>query len=356
VIRGNVVRAGHGERRPEKILGSGLGTLSYQTFVFDTADVSFVADPTLASGLRADIAVKVAEQRWQEVFSLRDSEPADTHYTVRMTEEGYLQIGFGDGVNGRRLPTGTDNVRIAYRVGVGLRGNVPAGSLQTIARPHPLVDSVRQPDKATGGSDLEDKQSLRESAPVSLATIERAVTLEDFANLACSRSDVWDARAFHQPTLGDRCQGVRVTVVPAGGGDLKGLAVELRDFLQTQALPYVRVQVDPYQDAYISLNIRLSIDTAAFDPETVQANVQAALLEAFSLRKRKLGQALYIGEVYRVVERVRGVANSVCEILNKLKGPDEKPLIVRPRLDQVLYLHRDRDKSTLYLSYERYTP
>jgi len=134
----------------------------------------------------------------------------------------------------------------------------------------------------------------------------------------------------------------------------------LGDFLQAHALPYVQVKVARYEDAYLSLLIRLSIDTTAFDPETIQANVRAALFEAFSLRKRKLGQACYIGEVYRIAERVQGVANSVCAFMENtlgsleiFRGSDEVVRIVHPLARQVLYLHRDR--STLELSYERDT-
>ena len=50
-------------------------------------------------------------------------------------QEGELFIVFGDATNGRRLPTGMNNVRIGYRVGSGLRGNLPAGRLENAVRP-----------------------------------------------------------------------------------------------------------------------------------------------------------------------------------------------------------------------------
>jgi hypothetical protein len=362
IIRGNVVRVGHGERKPEKVLGSGAASRSHQAFVFETPEVSFVPDPTLTPGVRADIAISVADQRWEQTSTLNESGPTDPHYTVRMTEDGYLRIGFGDATNGRRLPTGMNNVRIGYRVGSGLRGNLPAGSLENTVRPHRLIERARQPLPATGGNDMEDKRSLREAAPRSLLTMERAVSLLDFANLACSHSSVWDARAFPKTGTLDHYVHVDVTVVPAGGGELQGLQFELRAFLQSHSAQHIRVAVERFEDLKLKLEVELQIDTTAFDPETVQENVKAALHEAFKLRQRKLGQALSLGEVYRVVEQVRGVANSVCTFTESMyvgpnppvaeRGPDGAARIARPGPRQVLYL--DDVAADLTISYRGY--
>ena len=165
LITGNVVLAGHGETSGGKVLGSGDATQSSQFFVFEQENVSFVPDAIQPSGVRAAIDVRVEGKTWQQVGSLNDSDPADHHYTVRMTERQYLKIAFGDGAHGRRLPTGSNNVRLIYRVGTGLEGNLPAGSLTKPAKPHRLVKAVRQPMATTGGNDMEGVESLRENAP-----------------------------------------------------------------------------------------------------------------------------------------------------------------------------------------------
>jgi len=106
LIYANVVCAGHGERKPEKILGSGDATQSNQSFIMAVKDVSFIPDATMSSGVRADIDVAVDGQIWQQVSAFNDSSPTDIHYIVRMTEEAFLNISFGDGVLARRLPSG----------------------------------------------------------------------------------------------------------------------------------------------------------------------------------------------------------------------------------------------------------
>ncbi|GLI36895.1 hypothetical protein KI811_14750 [Geobacter hydrogenophilus] len=314
LIAGNVLLFGHGEGKGEKVLGSGDATRANQSFVFAETGVSFVADPTQPAGVRAAIDLSVAGRVWEQVGSFASSGPTDHHYTVRMTEAGQLLIAFGDGVRGRRLPTGVNNVRLTFRSGTGLGGNLPAGSAFKPSRPHRLVEKVRQPLDATGGNDREGVESLRENAPATLLTLERAVSLDDFGWLAMSQSSVWQARAFSRPTGLGRNDKVEVVVVPAGGGALGTLAVTLTAFLVAHAVPEVEVTVLPYESRTFALEVLLTVDAAAYKPDVVTAAVKIALQDAFSLKKRKLGQSLFLSEVYQVVEGVTGVEHSVAVI------------------------------------------
>jgi hypothetical protein len=345
LLYGNAVAAGHGEAKEEKVLGSGDAAQSGQVFVFTEKGVSFVADPNQPAGVRADIEVRVGDRVWQQVPTLADSGQADPHYVVRMTEDGGIELTFGDGRNGRRLPTGTNNVRLAYRVGTGLAGNLPAGSLEKPARPHPLVEAVSQPLPSTGGNDMQGVEELRATAPASISTLGRAVSLEDFGRLAASQSSVWQARAFPLRAAFGRQESVRVVVVPAGGGPLEGLAASLPAFLEAHALPGVSVSVDPYVSVPVDLRVTLQIETGQFDPDRVVAAVRERLLATFGLRARRLGQALRLGEVYSVVEGVSGVSSSLCI----LSGDAARNQVTAPA-DGIIHL--DAVASSLIVTYK----
>ena len=314
VIHANVVTAGHGETQPERILGSGNATLSHQEFLFPMSNVSFVPDSTQVSGVRADIRVIVdGGEPWTQVSRFNQSRPTDLHYTVRMTEAGYLRVVFGDGVNGRRLPTGENNVRIAWRMGSGLAGNLDADSLKKLAHPHPRIEAIDQPLCASGGNDMESVTSLRSSAPASLMTMERAVSVKDFAALAASHSSVWSAHA----ELESSGRVVRVIVVPAQGGSLEPIAQSLKAFLQSHALPGVGIKLEGYKSEILELDITLGIDSARFEPDAVQAEVESSLLQRFALENRAIGAPVYLSDVYQCVEAVRGVEYSVCKFKEK---------------------------------------
>jgi hypothetical protein len=351
VLRGNVVQAGHGESKPEKVLGSGDAARSNQRFIFREEGVSFVADATQPSGVRADITVRVEDRAWQQVANLRDSGPADAHYAVRMTEDGYLAIELGDGRHGRRLPTGGNNVRISFRVGTGLAGNLAAGSLAKAARPHRLVKSVRQPLAATGGNDMEDVRSLKENAPASVLTLERAVSVGDLGHLAARQSSVWQARAFSLPTGLSRRESVEVVVVPAGGGELsEALAESLRKTLQAHTLPGVDVHMASATKTPFHVDATLRVKSAEYDPDQVIESVRQALLDGFSLEQRRLGQDLFLSEVYQVVEGIQGVESSICTI----NGNN-----TFRRLDalnrEVVYLEPDPETPNIALRYEEWS-
>ncbi|WP_218188452.1 baseplate J/gp47 family protein, partial [Desulfosarcina cetonica] len=177
-----------------------------------------------------------------------------------------------------------------------------------------LVDTMRQPMAATGGNDMETVASLRENAPATLLTLERAVSLTDFAFLAMSQSSVWQAKAFSRPTGLGRNQKIEVVVVPAGGGELGTLGDTLTRFLLAHAIPGIEVAVLPYEEVTFSLEVLLTVDAEQFIPETVVQAVDDALQAAFSLQRRGLGQDLFLSEVYAVVEAVEGVRHSVAVV------------------------------------------
>lgn len=316
VIHGNVVDAGHGVMRPQRVLGSGDATRSHQLFTLDVDDLSFVPDASMTSGVGAALTVRVVDETWAQVDNLKDSGPTDKHYQVRLDEDGKASIGFGDGRHGRRLPSGGNNLRVAFRQGVGGAGNLEAGSLTKLVKPHPLLEQVLQPIESSGGADRESTSNLRSNAASTLLALGRAVSLKDFAQLARGHSSIWQARASRQPPGLGRRERVEVVVVAAGGGSLStALQDELERYLGERAQPSVQVTVKDYHPIGFKLRVKLRIRSSAFDTQEVADAVCAALEDRFSVLRRELGQVLYRGEVYQVVDSVVGVENSECSIV-----------------------------------------
>jgi predicted phage baseplate assembly protein len=339
-LSGNVVLAGHGESKPIKVLGSGNGALNHQRFLLEVNDVSFVPDPAMPSGVRADLVVSVAGEVWAQVANLRDSGPAQAHYQVRQSEDGTLWIEFGDGRNGRRLPTGGNNVVAKYRQGVGAGGILEAGSLVKPVHPHPLVAAVRQAMDASGGGERESAASLRENAASALLALERAVSLGDYAALARGNAGVAQASAFRLATGRGQREKVEVVVVPAAGGSFTpALKASLEAFLLGHSLPGVQVIVSGYQSLPVRLKATVRVRPEAFEPEVVEAAVAAALAGTFALERRRLGQALYRSEVYAVVDAVDGVENSDVEILIGAQESAAAKRVVKDASGRVLAVH-----------------
>jgi predicted phage baseplate assembly protein len=285
-----------------------------------------------------------------------------------MQEDGTLTIAFGDGRRGRRLPSGTNNVRIKYRTGAGLAGNLAPYNLVKEVKPHPLVDGLLQPLAAAGGNDMEAADSMRANAPASVLTIERAVSLSDFTHLAATNSSVWQARAFRLPPDPGRADRIEVAIVPAGGGSLGTLGETLKDFLTAHALPGVQVSITAYQAIILDLSLTLRIKEDEFDPDLVAEAVRQAVLTAFALEKAQLGEPLFRSQVLKVVEGVAGVENCRCEInpdgfrdetgaatepRHVAYGPDGSVKRVSTQARQVIYL--DKDLSNLAITTQAFS-
>jgi predicted phage baseplate assembly protein len=120
--------------------------------------------------------------RWHEVSDFLSSSPRDRHFTVDR-ESGAVR--FGDSTQGRIPAVGANNIRLRrYQTGGGAFGNKPAGTITQLRTSVPYVDSVINLEPALGGQDVEDWEAVRERGARWLRHRERAITMEDYEDLA----------------------------------------------------------------------------------------------------------------------------------------------------------------------------
>jgi len=145
-------------------------------------------------GATASLKVYVGTTQYTYVSSLIDSASYDSTFTTSIDSDGYTYIIFGDGVAGR-IPPSSLTVSVTYRLGVGSLGNVPAGTILSLATNNISNVTVSQPSAATGGADIESSDSIRVNAPRALRTLRRAVSLKDYAYMALQVAGVAKAIA-----------------------------------------------------------------------------------------------------------------------------------------------------------------
>lgn len=124
--------------------------------------------------------------RWHEVSDFYSSGPRDRHYIInRLTGE----VLFGDGQQGMVPPIGRNNIRMSlYQIGGGERGNQGAKTVTQLKTTVPYIDSVTNLEAAGGGADLEPLERVKERGPKVLRHRGRAVTIQDFEDLAYEAS------------------------------------------------------------------------------------------------------------------------------------------------------------------------
>lgn len=133
-------------------------------------------------------SVSVGDDLWTEVRTFLDAAAFDRVYTVVEQPDETVRITFGDGERGRLLPAAS-TVRVVYRVGGDVSGDVEAGTIVHDRSGNGRIRSVTNPRAASGwvaaeGSTEADLNRLRSAIPASIRARNRVVTAEDAAQLA----------------------------------------------------------------------------------------------------------------------------------------------------------------------------
>jgi hypothetical protein len=304
-IYGNVVKATHGETRKE-VLGSGDGAKAMQTFALKQKPLTYTV-ATNPSGVESSLEVRVNEVLWHGADALSGLEPTDRRFVTQTDDEDQTTVIFGNGRQGARLPTGTENVKAQYRTGIGRPGNVKAGQI-TLLTDRPLgVKEVINPLRASGGADRENRDQSRKHAPLAVTALDRLVSVRDYADFAHTFAGIGKAYAVELST--GRKSLVHVTI--AGADDIpidetSDIFINLERALRTLGDPFQHVQVAVRELLLIVLSAKVRIHPD-YLWEDVAARLRAALIEAFSFEARQLGQHVFLSEVYAVMQAVRGV-------------------------------------------------
>jgi len=130
---------------------------------------------------------------WELVQSFAFSGPLDKHFIVEMDENKQAWVIFGDNIHGA-IPTNSYVVYGTYYICSGLAGNVETNTITVWDTPSggptpptnvPIIDhyNVTNELPAVGGLDEEGIEGIRKHAPLSLRTLDRAVTLQDHIDI-----------------------------------------------------------------------------------------------------------------------------------------------------------------------------
>ena len=262
--------------------------------------------------------------RWHLVANFNASGPQSRHYVLDRVRG---EVTFGDGENGRIPPVLPGNIRMTrYRSGGGAGGNKPPNSVAQLMTTLPYVERVNNLEAASGGADLETRADLADRAPRSVRHGRRAVTAEDFEDLAVIASpEVGRARCVPlrdlaaDPTGEKLAPGVISLIVVPRSGDRKplpslGLLDRVRRFLdQHRLLTTDLVLVGP---DYVA--IRMEAELAIADPNAAGDVQQAATRELQRFLHPltggggtgwHFGRLPVASDLYTLLEGIRGVSH-----------------------------------------------
>ncbi|HEV7806666.1 MAG TPA: putative baseplate assembly protein [Solirubrobacteraceae bacterium] len=305
-VYANVVKSTQGESVAE-VLGGGDPTRPLQTLSLSRKPLTYLPAAT-AFGASSTLQVRVDDLLWEEAGGLARMGSTQRGYLVGTADDDTVSITFGTGERGARPPSGVDNVRAAYRVGAGAAGNLAAGAISQLVTRPAGVSAVLNPLISSGGADRDGPDSARENIPVSVEALERLVSVRDFEDFARARAGIGKASAM---LLSDgRRRFVHLTVAGVDDAPItpsSDLFVALRAAVAACGDPHLPVVVAVRVLGLVVLVADVAID-ADRDWMVVERAARAALLDAFSVRRRRLGEDVLLSDVVATVQDVPGVS------------------------------------------------
>jgi hypothetical protein len=290
-------------------------------------------------------------EEWRQVEHVQDYAPYAKVFQVDVSASGIVSVSFGDGVSGF-IPNTEGGIKAVYIAGGGLIGNVGANTLKTFGTiPASSIEieqnirsyiTVTNELNATGGADPETDNSIRYNAPRALRSLTRAVTLEDFANLALSVDGVAKAKAiasskssvtvYVSPVSGDN-SGEQV---PGYYGDITAYSQETEQMIYTRGLiaeylagkVQIGTSVTILPATYTGVNAAISYSKMPqYSKSSVELALKSALLTDFSYNNVDMEDVVTPEELEFRLRQVDGVSNVHVTALYRDGGSGKNSLV-----------------------------
>lgn len=279
-------------------------------------------------------SVRVADdedgwQEWTQVSDFAASGPEDRHFVLDAVAG---EISFGPAVRepdgsvrgyGAVPPKGRRIKVDVYLTGGGRLGNLASRSISILKSSIPFVSRVENRRAMAGGVDGEDIENAKLRGPITLRTRGRAVTTEDFEHLA--REVAPELARVRAVAAGEGADpgSVRVLVVPSAPAEAGRLRFEqlvpaeetlarVAARLDETRVVGTRVIVEPPVYRGITIVARLR-PRPRVTPSRLQDAAITALYGYFNPISGgpegtgwPFGRPVQVGEVYSVLQRVRG--------------------------------------------------
>jgi Baseplate J-like protein len=250
---------------------------------------------------------------WLPRPDLLASSRFDRHFTLEVDNEGRAHLRFGDGFHAA-MPHPDSTFEAVYRVGNGTAGNIGAQALSRMVLDVEGIKTVRNPLPATGGTEPESMEQVRQYAPQAFRTQERAVTESDYAAVAERHAEVQKAAATLRWT--GSWYTIFITIDRLGGRPVdESFKTELSAFIERFRLAGQDVEFEAPR--FVPLDIAF---TVCVKPGYYRSQVKADLLKLFSTKDLPdgrrgffhpdnftFGQAVYLSQMIALAMQVPGV-------------------------------------------------
>lgn len=272
-----------------------LGTYTSHDIIITLGDL-----PTDKKYVEGSMVLTIGGEAWTLVDTFAYSGPGDKVYKVELDTTLTPYLVFGDGQFGRK-PTIGSLIKGQYYLTYGANGNIPANQFDKV--PDVMTDVTsgltltNTIAAATGGSDYEDFDTLKEHIPLSIKTLGVAITKEDYEAIAMLIDGV--DKAYCNYICG---KYVEVYITPDGGSEASTeLINNVKQRMESSKVLTTRVSVYSTHAAKIYLSAEIT-GRKSFKSIDISNQVKKALLDAYNYQNSDINKPVRQSDLYALMD------------------------------------------------------
>lgn len=254
--------------------------------------------------VEGSLQLTIGEEAWEEVQTFAYATATDKVFKVEPNASQIPTISFGDGQFGMK-PKAEATVKGSYDITTGADGNIPAGSFNTVPSSIQGIDSriaIIQPEAASGGSDYESFEDLRNHIGISIKTLGVAITKEDYEDLTMTIPGV--SKAYVNYICG---KTLEVYISPDGGTEASlALRDQVVEKLNQSKVITTNLSVKSTHKAVLYLDASIQ-GKRSYNRETILKQVKEALLNAYSETTSQINQHIRLSDIYALIDNQASV-------------------------------------------------
>lgn len=293
--------------------------------------------PIVTDYQHGSMSLTIAGEPWILVETLALSLPTDRHFIISISEQRIPYIQFGNGLYGA-IPSPNYTIYGNYYTTSGSAGMVGAGLIIqwvdniNIENTGGSSITVNNLNKATGGTDIEGLEEVRVNAPLSIRTLYRAVTRQDFIDLALLYPGVVGANLDYE--YGDTA--IEIFIAPTGGGYApQSLLSGVKSYIDNRKMVGLPTILRPSGEGYIVLSMAIFGKFRA-EGANIRSTVTSDLLIAYGYNNTNVNKPVRISDVMAIVDN--NILVDYCDITILTIKP-----FIRPRTSSVPLLQGQVD-------------
>lgn len=250
--------------------------------------------------MNGSMEITVGDENYVLVESLAKSKPTDPHFKVEVWDSSHVVVVFGDNLNGK-TPSSASLISCTFRTTKGIEGNIGAGSIDTTWPDNSYI-TVKNNLAGGGGSNYEDFETLKRRIPLSIKTLDVAITKEDFRDLAMTRPGIGQAAVEYECGRKLNIYIANTEGEPASDDQ----CTDVENYILQHCPLTTWVHVKPVGKTNIILDLSIT-GRKSYKKDYIHSQVVEALTNKYSAANSEIGGSVRLSDIYALIDNLSSV-------------------------------------------------